>query len=297
MGDGANRALNPWTGIPSHQPKSPSTANAEDEWERRQRHIKEAENFRNLGNESFKRGFLESAIDNYSKAIERYPDNHEYYTNRALCYKKQNRWQDVAHDVRIALNLDEDSVKAHYYLGQALLHLGEPDEGLKKLTKAKTLSEHYKVPYIDEIEDEIFKAKKSVWLNKDAEFVEALSSFKDYVQEQIEKDTATKTDSQDEHSLRLSQFNMIFDALDRSRKRDIPNHLCCTISMCLMKDPVITPSGITYERKLLEEHFKCNGEFEPVTREPCSMKQVYPNYSIKEAIEIFLKENPWAYGE
>ncbi|CDR95905.1 tetratricopeptide repeat (TPR)-/ U-box domain-containing protein, putative [Babesia bigemina] len=282
---------------------------ANDEWEVRQRRIQDAERFRNLGNESFKRGFLESAIDYYSKAIECYPDNFEYYTNRALCYKKQGKWQNVANDVRKALNIDADSVKAHYYLGQALLHLGEPEEGLKKLVKAKTLSEHYKVPFINEIEDEILRAKKFVWMNEDASFVQDLCSLKNYVEGAIARDAQGGTVTEEESAERLSQYRKVFNALDKARERNIPSYLCCKISMvgrtrhadialqCIMKDPVVTSSGITYERELLEQHFKCNGEFDPVTREPCSVRNVYPNYSIKEAIDLFLKENPWAFDE
>lgn len=54
-----------------------------------------AEFNRSLGNESFKLGFLESAIEYYTKAIQLNPEIHEYYTNRALCYKKQNKWDLV----------------------------------------------------------------------------------------------------------------------------------------------------------------------------------------------------------
>ena len=36
------------------------------------------------------------------------------------------------------------------------------------------------------------------------------------------------------------------------QKREVPDHLCGRISFELMKDPVITPSGITY---LLRIHF------------------------------------------
>nr|BAN64591.1 tetratricopeptide repeat (TPR)-/ U-box domain-containing protein [Babesia bovis] len=156
--------------------------NREDDWETRHQRMQEAEKYKSLGNESVKRGFLESAIEYYSKAIKLNPDKFEYYTNRALCYKKQGKWKEVANDVRTALNLDADSVKAHYYLGQALIQLGEPEEGLKKLTKAKTLSEHFKVPYIDEIEDEILKAKRNIWLMQDAEFTQNVFNLKDYVE-------------------------------------------------------------------------------------------------------------------
>jgi len=41
-----------------------------------------------------------------------------------------------------------------------------------------------------------------------------------------------------------------------SQKRDVPDILCCKISFEIMRDPVITPSGITYERKDIVEHLQ-----------------------------------------
>jgi len=41
-----------------------------------------------------------------------------------------------------------------------------------------------------------------------------------------------------------------------SQKRDVPDILCCKISFEIMRDPVITPSGITYERRDIEEHLQ-----------------------------------------
>ena len=43
------------------------------------------------------------------------------------------------------------------------------------------------------------------------------------------------------------------------QKRDVPDYLCGKISFEILRDPVITPSGITYERKDIEEHLQvCN---------------------------------------
>jgi len=47
---------------------------------------------------------------------------------------------------------------------------------------------------------------------------------------------------------------------------DIPDHLCCKITMELMEDPVITQTGVTYERAALLHHLQKNGNFDPVTR-------------------------------
>jgi len=43
---------------------------------------------------------------------------------------------------------------------------------------------------------------------------------------------------------------------DKRKKREVPDFLCGKISFEIMKDPVITPSGITYDRKDIEEHLQ-----------------------------------------
>ena len=45
-----------------------------------------------------------------------------------------------------------------------------------------------------------------------------------------------------------------------------------------------------YERKALLEHFKINGNFDPVTRKTCKINDLIPNLSLKQVIEDFLKE-------
>ena len=40
------------------------------------------------------------------------------------------------------------------------------------------------------------------------------------------------------------------------QKREVPDYLCGKISFEIMRDPVITPSGITYDRKDIEEHLQ-----------------------------------------
>jgi STIP1 family protein 1 len=87
-----------------------------------------------------------------------------------------------------------------------------------------------------------------------------------------------------------------FEVLESMRKDSdtIPDYLCCKISFETMNDPVITPSGITYEREFLLKHLTKNGPFDPVTRDVCHIGQLIPNFAIKEATNAFLENNPWA---
>lgn len=104
----------------------------------------------------------------------------------------------------------------------------------------------------------------------------------------------------------------------------MPDYLCCKITLDIFRDPVITPSGVTYERAVILDHLKkvytlhlsleksiiCFsvlifdwsstwfyqvGKFDPITREPLDPSQLIPNLAIKEAVQAYLRKHGWAY--
>ncbi|KJP89332.1 hypothetical protein AK88_00998 [Plasmodium fragile] len=259
---------------------------------------REAEKYKVLGNQSYKLGYFESAIDYYTKAISYDNTNHVYYTNRALCYKKQKLWKLANSDARQALNLEEESVKAHFILGLTLLHLNSLEEGLKKLTKAKTLSSYLKDSNESEINRYILQAKKLIYLRDEQNKQLTYTELQSFLIDKINLLSQIGYISNEEKVLRTQQTENLFkEVLNSFQKKQIPDYLCCKISMCLMNEPVITPSGMTYDKIFLYEHVKHNGSFDPVSREQFSMREVIPNYAIKEATDNFLKCNPWAFEE
>ena len=74
----------------------------------------------------------------------------------------------------------------------------------------------------------------------------------------------------------------------------MPDYLCGRISFEILKDPVITPYGITYDRKDIQEHLHRVGHFDPVTRETLTADKLVPNLAMKEVVDAFLLENEWA---
>ncbi|CDQ88652.1 unnamed protein product [Oncorhynchus mykiss] len=86
---------------------------------------------------------------------------------------------------------------------------------------------------------------------------------------------------------------LLHDAILFCEKREIPDYLCGKISFELMREPCITPSGITYDRKDIEEHLQRGGHFDPVTRSPLTQDQLIPNLAMKEVIDAFIQENGW----
>lgn len=78
------------------------------------------------------------------------------------------------------------------------------------------------------------------------------------------------------------------------QKREVPDYLCGKISFEILNDPVVTPFGITYERKDIEEHLDKIGHFDPICRQTLQKDQLIPNYSMKEVVDAFISENEWA---
>ena len=65
------------------------------------------------------------------------PNISTFYTNRALCYLKLKQWQMVCQDSRIAAELDPCLVKAHFFIGQALLEMKLYDEAIASLMRGE----------------------------------------------------------------------------------------------------------------------------------------------------------------
>ncbi|CAM8978838.1 unnamed protein product [Rhodiola kirilowii] len=266
----------------------------------------QAEQLRQDGNLYFKKDRLGAAIDAYTEAITLCPNVPVYWTNRALCHLKRKDWVRVEEDCRRAIQLDSGSVKAHYLLGLALLEKEKYGEGVTELEKALNLGRgaNPKGYMVEEIWRELAKAKYLEWeqastkrswelqnLKETCELALKQKHIFDYCDTEGFVDANVMSNKQQLEALR-QVFNKVAVA---DTPREIPDYLCCKITLDIYRDPVITPSGITYERKVLLDHLNKVGHFDPVTREPLDPSQLIPNLAIKEAVQTFLEQNGWAY--
>lgn len=247
------------------------------------------------GNICFKKGMYESAVDLYSQALQRDSSCAVYLTNRALCFKKLKRWKQVTEDCRAALLLDVNSVKAHYLLGDALLQLERLEEGLQHLVKARALADRSSL-IGKEIEEALLKGKKLLYFSREEERSKERTELVSFLRHSLELLYTNGALSYAELQERLEQLDRLAaEAAESTAPFEVPSCLSCNISMAIMSDPVITPSGLTYERDLLLEHLRHNGAFDPITRKPCLPNSLVPNYALKDHISWFLEKYPWAY--
>ncbi|XP_067934759.1 E3 ubiquitin-protein ligase CHIP-like isoform X2 [Watersipora subatra] len=245
------------------------------------------------------------AISSYSKAIIKNNSVATYYTNRALCYIKLKKWEEAIKDCKRALELDSNTVKGYYFIGESYLELSMFDESTKNLMKAFDLAKEQKLNFGDDISGALRRAKRKRFQAFEEKRIKQEIELQTYLNNLISADKAKKIEEAGASTEReqaemdcdskLAELNDMFKQLDERRQtRDVPDYLCGKISFELMRDPVITPSGITYDKKDIEEHLHRVGHFDPVTRAELTADKLIPNLAMKEVVDTYLQENPWA---
>eukprot|EP00698_Gefionella_okellyi_P017137 TRINITY_DN496_c0_g1_i1.p1 TRINITY_DN496_c0_g1~~TRINITY_DN496_c0_g1_i1.p1 ORF type:complete len:298 (+),score=70.13 TRINITY_DN496_c0_g1_i1:51-896(+) len=265
-----------------------------------------AEQCKARGNGLFAKGKFRPAIDEYTEAISLFPTNGIFYSNRALCWMKLNEYDKAIQDCQVSLQHSPQSVKAYYVIGQAHAAQRRWPEAIAPLQKALSMSKDTQVAFSADVGALLRKAKREYWDQQQSEEQEASALIlSDYIAllEQAKAhelalqghDQARRKQVEESYTQRMQAGDRYFTDIATRRKKltEIPDHFCCKISMELMKDPVVTPSGITYEKEWIMTHLRQVGQFDPTTRQPMSAAQLVPNYALKEAIDHFLDEHPY----
>ncbi|KAF9587177.1 hypothetical protein IFM89_039617 [Coptis chinensis] len=195
--------------------------------------------------------------------------------------------------------------EAHYMMGLSLLERHEYAEGVKKLEKALDLGRgaNPKSYMVEKIWQELAKAKYLEWEHASSQRSWKLQSLKEACEKALEVqyllDTSQSGITDITTNSYIEQLTTLEQVFGKAGEDDIPtevpDYLCCNITLDIFRDPVITPSGVTYERAVLLDHLQKVGKFDPITREPLYEHQLISNLAIKEAVHAFLKERGWAY--
>ncbi|KAJ5671218.1 Tetratricopeptide-like helical [Penicillium longicatenatum] len=280
-----------------------------------------AQALKTKANELFKQGDYVGAEELYSQAILKDPHDPTFFTNRAVTRIKLEKWADVEHDARAAIDIyglkNTATLKSSYYLAQALLGLQRPQEAYDVAVTAYELSLSEKNAQTENLSRTVLRAKQQIWAAKETarlrEMNETLRGVEELVERDLERSIAESKAQleagqigeigfgEDCKALREDAAKMIQDLREAFRiaskgevqERVVPDHLVDGITFEIMHDPVITPSGISYDRIGIVKYVEKAG-VDPVTRVAMTVQDLRPNYALKAACEEFLTKNGWA---
>ena len=269
------------------------------------------------GNKHFKAGQYKEAEDYYSQAIAARSNDPKLFQNRALVRIRLSDWRGAERDSRKAVELDFESMKAHYYLAQALLNLRHVGEAHRSAQKAYSICLATKDSSAEVVGQFVLRAKQAVWQAKETtrlrEMNETLATIETLLDSQLAREiedleerfrrqeigeTGRGEEVEQLHSEAEERRRNIRAAFARSgqsetQERVVPDWMVDPITFEVMLDPVITPSGVSYERVGLVRHLKQSG-LDPLTREKLTEKMLIPNVGLKQACSEFLESNGWA---
>ncbi|KAG3103131.1 hypothetical protein PI124_g14233 [Phytophthora idaei] len=244
-----------------------------------------AEQLKLQGNKCFQKGKFYAAIDMYTEAIVMAPGRSTYYSNRALCHSKLDKWGKCRDDCELALKIDALNAKASYMLGTSHMHLLAFDEAVEALQTALNSAEKTKKPkaFREDITTELRGVKKRQWLHAQKQRVARHEKVKTQLQKLFGASHTAE--------LLATQAAVTKDNTIRSGAEEAD----ALMAMEIMHNPVTTPNGVSYERRCLEEHLRHNGAIDPLTRKRLTLDMLRPNTSLKAAIQDYLEKNSWAF--
>ncbi|KAH7329345.1 hypothetical protein B0I35DRAFT_42675 [Stachybotrys elegans] len=90
----------------------------------------DAESYKAAGNRLFKEKNYKKAIEQYSKAVDLFPDSPTYLSNRAAAYMTNGQYEAALEDCSRAADLDPQNPKVLLRLARIYTGLGRPEEAM-----------------------------------------------------------------------------------------------------------------------------------------------------------------------
>ncbi|KAI5959327.1 hypothetical protein KGF57_002103 [Candida theae] len=103
--------------------------------------------------------------------------------------------------------------------------------------------------------------------------------------QKLESSSESRLSSTSSSGSSVSQLSM--NDVDSNTVDEAPDYLLDPISFEILTDPVVTPSGITYEKEEILNHIDKKGKYDPISKQSLSKDQLYPNLIIKDTVEAY----------
>ncbi|KXZ46538.1 hypothetical protein GPECTOR_42g745 [Gonium pectorale] len=268
---------------------------------------KAAEELKAEGNTLFSKGKYAAAIERYTEAITLCPEWAVLYVNRGMAARKRADWDRVEADAGAALALGpgvREAMKGHYLMGLATGARGDHERSTQHLRKALDAAREANDAIKDEIWRELATANYQHWQAESGARRASHAALRRQLAELLRQNGADLPPQPPaQHGVSAQpalppEWSALFSqAAWQDVPSEAPSQFTCPLTMEIFRDPVTTPSGRSYERTALLEHLKKVGRFDPITRQQLTEEALVPNVSLRAAIEVYLEEHPWAWGE
>ena len=253
------------------------------------------------GLEHIKKRKFGDAVKSFQKAF--YLDkNAKYLALIAICYKNVNSFVLAMNFIEKAIELEPNNDKFYAFAGKMQVNLYKNTRKRDCAHKAADFfSMAYQIAPSEANSSNYFEIRKFLHAQKLAKKNEEFSEIKQYL-ESSKPDKDPKRPAQaecDRQCLSKGVQNFMVDPkrLDQQKTDNIPSFMEDVISMEVIKNPMITSSGNTFEKEMILHHCKTNGYTDPISRKEIRLpSELIPNKHLKAMIHDYHIKYPGSYN-
>jgi STIP1 family protein 1 len=211
---------------------------------------------------------------------------------------KLSLWAAVISDCQLALNLAPSSMKAHYYLSQAQLAMGDYDGALTSALAAHAICAETNDRSLPAVTGMVLKAKKERWeeierrrLREDKvleeEVVDGLRRELYRELEGVEGEVA-RQEVGEEWEGKMRRVREVFERArsQGEKRREVPDWAIDDISFGIMVDPVVVSLLVTFASHVAQEVTRTDNEYN--RPRPANHTNELPSWSISEGTQRIL---------
>jgi STIP1 family protein 1 len=269
----------------------------------------EVDRLREEAKQAFVQYKYHEAIAVYTQCIILSPDSVGNYTNRAQCYirlftmlSEELQDEKIMNDCRRAVELDPRNMKAYYLMGLCCFHANKFNEANSSFMEAYKFALEQNSSSTKHILEMLLKSKQGKFERKERMRMELEDDLYSYVIDKLrsthEKELQDSRGENEDREKMIDFHQRVEERLFQVFRRSKPSHqakeaplgLIDPITFQVFRDPVMAPSGHTYEKGTILAHLRQN-QTDPITRQALTANQLVPNRLVRELAERFLEEN------
>eukprot|EP00210_Caulerpa_lentillifera_P002143 g2057.t1 len=256
--------------------------------------IANAEAIKNEGNRLFAKGKYLAAAEKYTEAIALHPKWIVTLVNRANCYRRLNRWTEVQRDCHTALKIDNETMKAHYFLGLALEEQNDHALALRHLQKSYELARDKEDQIMEEIWQKIARVSYSQWQHNVQQWALQDSRLRSKLIEILKEHHQHEKQTSKEQKNELAALDSLFDRAS-DRMDEIPSCFVCPQTKNVFRNPVISSEGLSYEQSALKSQPRNSPGVHSGTHQYNEGSNFIRNLNLRSATHCYLEKHPWAW--
>lgn len=251
--------------------------------------------FNRQGNELYKRKQFRQALECYELGLD-IQKHWKLYKNMAWCYRRLGLFKESLKYIKKSIHLSPDDNLLYRLAGMFSFGLFTNSE---KIHDGKQMQEFFRRAYELEQNDvnyyNYMLSRKVVYMFTQKVEKEEKNQLLNYLIDR-DDDISMSSSMEDTFKEEKRELNQFLKPNFYDKSPNVPEHLKGKISLEIMKNPIITLSGISYEKENIIRYFEEQGWKDPTTNEQFHTENclIY-NRHLKKHIKDFLRKNKWGF--